>query len=288
MSSTRGVRWLMWVDGTPPMSAATAEIRSSAKYQSWSTGSVDSSNAAVARSRKRSRVGGAESVLVGRPVGQLQQLGPEEGPGTDELLQPRLRLRVEEAPVGGDQHRGEHPERVLRQLVGVDRAEGGGDHRYRALRRVPQVVEADRVHPEAGEHPRGLGQFARRADPDRAVPLRGHPVDAAQPLGVGTVRSDERRRSPPGRRRRGCCRRAPRSRTGSARRRANSARRSASARVRRVSDESARWSRSGCCLSWEEWRRGRTQMMWTSVSSAPVPNRSALNAVGSMNGSRSR
>ena len=54
MSSTRGVRWLMWVDGTPPMSAATAEIRSSVKYQSWSTGSVDSSNAAVARARKRS------------------------------------------------------------------------------------------------------------------------------------------------------------------------------------------------------------------------------------------
>ena len=34
MSSTRGVRWLMWVDGTPPMSAATAEIFSSRKYQS--------------------------------------------------------------------------------------------------------------------------------------------------------------------------------------------------------------------------------------------------------------
>ncbi len=32
----------------------------------------------------------------------------------------------------------------------------------------------------------------------------------------------------------------------------------------------------------------RTQMMWTSVSSAPVPNRSALKAVGFMNGSLSR
>ena len=136
-------------------------------------------------------VGDAESALVGRPVGQLQQLGPEQGPGADELLQPRLRLRVEEAPVGGDQHRGEHPERVLRQLRGLDRTEGGGDHRYRALRRVPQVVEADRVHPEAGEHARGLGQLARRADPDRAVPLRRHPVDAAEPLGVGAVCSNE-------------------------------------------------------------------------------------------------
>ena len=191
MSSTRGVRWLMWVDGTPPMSAATAEIRSSAKYQSWSTGSVDSSNAAVARSRKRSASAAPSPPLVGRPVGQLEQLGPEQGPGADELLQPRLRLRVEEAPVGGDQHRGEHPERVLGQLVGVDRAEGGGDHRHRALRGVPQVVEADRVHPEAGEHPRRLGQLARRAHPDRAVPLRGHPVDAAEPLGVGAVGGDE-------------------------------------------------------------------------------------------------
>jgi hypothetical protein len=107
------------------------------------------------------RVGNIESVLVGRPVGQLQQFGPEERPGADELLQPRLRLRVEEAPVGGDQASGKHPERVLRQRLGVDWTEGGRDHRYRALRGVPQVVEADRVHPEAGEHPRGLGQFAR-------------------------------------------------------------------------------------------------------------------------------
>ncbi len=44
----------MWVDGTPPMSAATAEIRSNVKYQSWSTGSPANANAAVARPRKRS------------------------------------------------------------------------------------------------------------------------------------------------------------------------------------------------------------------------------------------
>ena len=191
MSSTRGVKWLMWVDDTPPMSAATAEIRSSAKYQSWSTGVGGQLERGGGQVEEAVGVGGVESALVGRAVGQLEQLGPEQGPGADEVLQPRLGFRVEEAPVGGDQHRGEHPERVARQLVGVDGAEGGGDHRHRALRGVPQVVEADRVHAEPGEHPGRLGQLARRTHPDGAVPLRGHPVDAAEPLGLGAVGGDE-------------------------------------------------------------------------------------------------
>ncbi len=234
-------------------------------------------------------VGGAESALVGGPVGQLEQLGPEQGPGADELLQPRLRLRVEEAPVGGDQHRGEHPERVLRQLLGVDRTEGGGDHRYRALRRVPQVVEADRVHPEAGEHARGLGQLARRAHPDRAVPLRRHPVDAAEPLGVGTVCGDEVLVHLPGD--------VDESVVGGhlgpvQARQAERRTRFAGRRAREcaASRRAGRWSRRGSAFpggrSWDH--DARTQMMWVSVSSAPVPNLSALNAVGSMNGSRSR
>ena len=98
MSSTRGVRWLMWVDGTPPMSAATAEIRSSAKYQSWSTGPVDSSNAAVAR-RGTGRRRASSPPWPEERSGQLEQFGSEQGPGADELLQPCLRLRVEEAPI---------------------------------------------------------------------------------------------------------------------------------------------------------------------------------------------
>ena len=54
MSSTRGVRWLMCVAGTPPMSAATAEIASRWSYQARSIGSVDSAKDAVASSRNRS------------------------------------------------------------------------------------------------------------------------------------------------------------------------------------------------------------------------------------------
>ncbi len=54
MSSTRGVRWLMCVVVTPPMSAATPEMRSSSVYQARSTGSGDSANDAAASSRNRS------------------------------------------------------------------------------------------------------------------------------------------------------------------------------------------------------------------------------------------
>ncbi len=41
----------MCVEAMPPMSAATALTASSSRYQAWSTGSADSSNAAVARRR---------------------------------------------------------------------------------------------------------------------------------------------------------------------------------------------------------------------------------------------
>ena len=44
----------MWVDVTPPMSAATPETRSSSPYQARSTGSVESAKDAAASSRYRS------------------------------------------------------------------------------------------------------------------------------------------------------------------------------------------------------------------------------------------
>ena len=238
----------MWVDGTPPMSAATAEIRSSAKYQSWSTGSVGQRERCGREVEEAVGVGGVESALVGRSVGQLQQLRPEQGPGADELLQPRLRLRVEEAPVGGDQHRGEHPERVASP----------------ARRRRPDGRRWRPPVPSSSTRPAG-----RRSRPgtsrSRRTPARPGPARAASPPGSrrAAPRSPGRccraarrrrrgrrrsRRSPPGRPRPACCTRAPRSRTGSARRRANSARRSASARVRRVW-VSQGGGHEGCCLS---------------------------------------
>ena len=41
--------------------------------------------------------------------------------------------------------------------------------------------------PIAANTPADLRELAGRADPDRAVPLRGHPVDAAEPLGRTTL-----------------------------------------------------------------------------------------------------
>jgi hypothetical protein len=107
------------------------------------------------------RVLGSQTAVCGRSVGQLEQLRSEQRALGDEPLQPLLGRLVEEATVAGDQHRGEDPERVLGQFVGVDRAERGRDDGHRALRRVTQIVEADRMHAEAGEHPGRLGQLER-------------------------------------------------------------------------------------------------------------------------------
>ena len=63
-------------------------------------------------------------------------------------------------------------------------------------RRVAQVVEADRVHAERGEDPRDLAQLGRRADPDRAVPFGGDPLDRPSRSARGAVGARRRRRSP--------------------------------------------------------------------------------------------
>ena len=120
-------------------------------------------------------------------VGQRQQLGREELAGVQEAAQPPLEPAVEEAPVLGDQHRGEHPERVRRELVAVEGPEGGGDHRDGHGCRVAQVVEAAREHAERPEDPGDLCQLPGGPDPDRPVPLRRDPRDAPQPLRVGAL-----------------------------------------------------------------------------------------------------
>ena len=187
MSSTRGVRWLTCVLVTPAMSAATPDTRASSSYQAWSIGSGDSAKAAVARSRNRAASAAGQPALGDGPVGQLQQLRREQRAGGEEPLHPRLQVRVEEPPVLGDQHGGEDPERVAGQLRGVDRPERRGHHRQRCRLGVAQVVAADRVHAHRGEDPADLLELGRAADPDRAVPLRGDPVDAAEPLGRTTL-----------------------------------------------------------------------------------------------------
>ncbi len=103
------------------------------------------------------------------------------------MLEPALQVGVEEAPVLRYQHRGEHPERIAGQFLGIVRPEGGGDHRDRLRLGVAQVIEAGRVHAQRAEDPRHLGQFGGRPDPDRTVAFGGHPIQRTEPFRVATA-----------------------------------------------------------------------------------------------------
>ena len=181
----------MCVDATPPMSDATLETRSSSSYQARSTG---------ARDKRERRDGQLEEAGVGRVVEprvalggvrQRQQFVGEQSARVDEDAQPALQAGVEEPPVLGDEQRGEHAERVDRQLVPRHRAERGGDDRHRARARVAQVVEADGRHAHGAEDPRDLGELAGAADPDGAMPLGGHALKRPEPLGGLPVLAQE-------------------------------------------------------------------------------------------------
>ena len=115
-------------------------------------------------------------------VGQLEQLVVEQAAGGQELGEVAAQVGVEEARVLGHQHRGEDAEGVARQLVPVDRAEGGGDHRDGGGR-VPQVVEAHRFHAERGEDAGHVAELLGGAHADGAVALGGDALDGAQALG---------------------------------------------------------------------------------------------------------
>ena len=117
MSSTRGVRWLMWVDRTPAMSAATADTCDSSSYQPVSIGSRDSANAAVARATKSSASSAAAPPAAAIAARVGDERGIEELPVADEPLHPGTQVVGEESGIGGGQHRGEDPERVVGQLV---------------------------------------------------------------------------------------------------------------------------------------------------------------------------
>ena len=137
------------------------------------------------------RIGRRELPVLDGDVGQGEQLSGEELAGGQEALQPACEVRVEEASVLRDQHRGEHPERVRRELGTVKGPEGRRDDRYGCRRSVAQVVEPARRHAQGTEHPGHLGQLLGCAHADRAVPLRGDAVDAAQAFGSRALPRDD-------------------------------------------------------------------------------------------------
>jgi hypothetical protein len=63
-------------------------------------------------------------------VGQPQQLRAEQLPSGEERLELSAQVAVEESRVRGREHRGEHPEGVAREFVGVDRPECRRDDRH--------------------------------------------------------------------------------------------------------------------------------------------------------------
>ena len=74
--------------------------------------------------------------MLDRDIGQREQLRGEQLASIHVAPQPRFEIRIEEAPVLGDQHGGEHAERVGRQLVSVEWPERGGHDRDRRRGRV--------------------------------------------------------------------------------------------------------------------------------------------------------
>jgi hypothetical protein len=127
MFSTRGVRWLMWVDETPPMSAATAEMLSRCRYHCRSMGVSDNLNAAVARSRNSVACIGASPCCVVERSASSRSLGLKSWRWEIKAFQSVLCRLVEETWVVADEHRGEDPEGVPGELVSFDGAKRGGD-----------------------------------------------------------------------------------------------------------------------------------------------------------------
>ena len=136
------------------------------------------------RSRHEVVCGIGIAAAVGRdPAGIGDQLGIEQRSPAQVFVDPSAQVGVEEPAVPGGQHRGEHPERVARQLGGIHRPERGGHHRH-GRSGLAQVVVADRVHSERREKVCDIGQFARCPDADRPVAFGGDPLDRSEPLGV--------------------------------------------------------------------------------------------------------
>jgi hypothetical protein len=130
MSSTRGVRWLTCVLRTPPMSAATAEIRSSRSYQARSNRLRGELEGADGELEEPIRVGLGQLLVALGAVGQLQQLRAEQLPSGEERLELGAQVWIEEPGVRGREQGREHPEGVARELVGVDRPECRRDDRH--------------------------------------------------------------------------------------------------------------------------------------------------------------
>ena len=192
MSSTRGVRWLMCVVVTPAdVGGDTRDALELAGTRPGRPARADSANDAAASSRYRSASAADSSPCSMATSARASSSAGKSSRAARKVRSRCLEVRVEEAPVLGDQHRGEHPERVRRQLGAVEGPEGRRDDGDRCRRRVAQVVEPARGHAQGTEHPGHLGQLRGRAHPDRPVPLRGDPVDAAQAFGSRALARDD-------------------------------------------------------------------------------------------------
>ena len=117
MSSTRGVRWLTCVRRHPGDVGGDAGDRGQLVVPRPGRSAPATARTPRSPGRGSARSRPAQAAVGHRAVGQLQQLRREQRARADEPLHPRLQVGVEEPPVLGHQHRGEHAERVAGQLV---------------------------------------------------------------------------------------------------------------------------------------------------------------------------
>ena len=195
MSSTRGVRWLMWVVVTPPMSAATAET----PLELGVPGPVDRLRRTARTTRPPARGTGPRRPAESPPCSTARSARSSSSSGNSSRAPRNVRSRRSRSASknrrsSGHQHRGEHPERVRRQLLAVQRAERRRHRPGSAPARRPAGRRTRTGDMPSAPKTRATWASSRgRADPDRAVPLGGHPVDAAQPLGVRALARDSTR-----------------------------------------------------------------------------------------------
>ena len=102
----------MWVERTPPMSAATAETVSSSAYQARSIGSCGQGERGRRQVEELLGVGLGAAASAFGSVGEVSRRGGNSCRPARKVSSRADRSAVEEPPVGGGQQGGEHPERV--------------------------------------------------------------------------------------------------------------------------------------------------------------------------------
>ena len=209
MSSTRGVRWLMWVAAHPCDVGGHRRTRRRARRTSPCRWVPATARTRPSRAATKPSAASASTPPDRRDPSRVgDELGIEEPSFADEPFHPGAQIvGSKNRGVSGGQHRGEDPERVAGQLVCVDRAERRRHHRHRGGR-LAQVVVAHRVHAEGREQIGDVGQLACAAHPDGAVAFGGDPVQRAEAFVAGGDPGSRRSRRRPA-----WCTQAPRRRT---------------------------------------------------------------------------